>query len=669
MLMRYQEASFETEAGREVEETSAYSRPVVSSSPDSEHARSSDSANLDEMTYIPVVRLMGVELHAITEKKCIDLILKRLDEGIGGTVVTPNLDILRRCTKDLMFATLVSESDLVVADGMPLIWASRLQGTPLPGRIAGSDLIYSLSEAAAHRGRSIFLLGGDPGVADGAARILQQKYPTLKIAGTYVPPFGFENKSEEMSRMIDALTKSKPDIVWVALGSPKQEQLIHRIRGVLPSSWWLGVGISFSFLTGDVKRAPKWVQKLGLEWFHRVIQEPKRLFKRYFIHGLPFAVRLMISAVTNRKFGSESLPMAGHRHRNRWTARPTPSPSGQSVVTGSPEESKTPSLSESEISPVPPSDSDRLSGNVLVFSRSDSTLLGRGLKRLKAVILLGGKMRESPLSVAIRRSRLDLPLDENTTILNHWLNQCHELAGRALLESLTVRVSVDKTSIEPKVIDPRFTSMVQIERDRASFRGTGGLVADIASDYDDDDLLLVGSAHQVLLDPLWAIAAALDHKTGDFTLISHRDGTASGLMLFSCRTVREISKVGFIDLKEQALPQIAKHHDVRVVHCRQPTGLPLFTLSDYITALQQYYRRRERRRARMSILAEDHSRHFVIVEQGATVAADSYLHDTVVLKDAVIEPGAAVVRSLVCPGAVVPRNRTVIDQLVKGSSN
>jgi mannose-1-phosphate guanylyltransferase len=190
------------------------------------------------------------------------------------------------------------------------------------------------------------------------------------------------------------------------------------------------------------------------------------------------------------------------------------------------------------------------------------------------------------------------------------------------------------------------------------------LIADIAADYADDDLLLVGNAHQVLLDPLWAIAAALDHKTGDFTLISHRDGTASGLMLLSCRTVREISRVGYIDLKEQALPTIAKRHDVRVVHCRQPTGLPLFTLADYITSLQQHSRRRERKRARTAPLSEDYNRHFAIIEEGATVAPDAYLHDAVVLRGATVEAGAAAIRSLVCPGATIRRGKFMSDQLV-----
>ena len=656
--MRYQEASIGVGQSVGVEKTSDASTRV-----DPPHSPADPPVGGDGPAYLPVVRLKGVELHAITERQCIDHILRKLDERVGGTVVTPNLDILRRCTRDLMFATLVSESDLVIADGMPLVWASRIQGTPLPQRVAGSDLISTLSAAAAKRGRSIFLLGGDPGAAAGAADILRVRNPDLNVAGTFVPPYGFETKPEEMSKLIDALTQAKPDIIWVALGSPKQEQLINRIKQVLPASWWLGVGISFSFLTGDVKRAPRWMQIFGLEWFHRVVQEPQRLFKRYFVHGLPFAASLMVSAIANRRFGRTDSHAAGHRHRSRKPLAPI-APNRLSAST-----SPAATVDSGATTPAAPindashSEQDR-PVDLTVLARSDSTLLGRGLKRLKAVILLGGKVRESPLSMAIGRSRLDLPLDETGTILNHWLTQCDELAQRAALEKLLVRVTVDQTSHEPKTIDPKYAHMVRVERDQSSFRGTGGLIADIAADYADDDLLLVGNAHQVLLDPLWAIAAALDHKTGDFTLISHRDGTASGLMLLSCRTVREISRVGYIDLKEQALPTIAKRHDVRVVHCRQPTGLPLFTLADYITSLQQHYRRRERKRARVAPLSEDYNRHFAIVEDGATVAPDAYLHDVVVLRGATVEAGAAAIRSLVCPGAVIRRGKLMSDQLI-----
>src|SRR5204863_7316900 len=131
---------------------------------------------------LPSIRLHGVELHAITERHCIEHILDELDAGHGGVVVTPNLDHLRRCTKDMSFGALVAEADLVVADGMPLIWASRLQRTPLPQRVAGSDLISTLSAAAAGRGRSIFLLGGMPGTADAAADVLRRSSPNLNVA-------------------------------------------------------------------------------------------------------------------------------------------------------------------------------------------------------------------------------------------------------------------------------------------------------------------------------------------------------------------------------------------------------------------------------------------------------------------------------------------------------
>jgi UDP-N-acetyl-D-mannosaminuronic acid transferase (WecB/TagA/CpsF family) len=127
---------------------------------------------------LPTVNIDGVEFHAITEQQCIAHILDELDAGRGGTVVTPNLDHLRRYTRDLTFGALVAEAELVVADGMPIIWASRLQRTPLPQRVAGSDLISSLSAAASKRGKSVFLLGGDEGTAEAGAKILAERDPS-----------------------------------------------------------------------------------------------------------------------------------------------------------------------------------------------------------------------------------------------------------------------------------------------------------------------------------------------------------------------------------------------------------------------------------------------------------------------------------------------------------
>jgi N-acetylglucosaminyldiphosphoundecaprenol N-acetyl-beta-D-mannosaminyltransferase len=241
-----------------------------------------------------------VPVHAVTERETVAHILDALDDGRSGVVVTPNTDYLRRCVGQAEFRRLVVSADLVVADGMPLIWASRVAGSPLPERVAGSNLISSLSADAARRGRSIFLLGGAEGAAAGAARVLTERSPDLRVVGTWVPPFGFENDPDELARMDAALLEAAPDIVFVGLGSPKTEMLIDRMRHRLPGTWWMGVGISFSFLNGDVPRAPLWMRRVGLEWLHRLASEPRRLARRYLIDGIPFGARLMAWSLRRR---------------------------------------------------------------------------------------------------------------------------------------------------------------------------------------------------------------------------------------------------------------------------------------------------------------------------------------------------------------------------------
>ncbi|MBI1372726.1 MAG: WecB/TagA/CpsF family glycosyltransferase [Phycisphaera sp.] len=239
------------------------------------------------------VVLDGVSLAAMTERGCIDRVLDDLDAGVGGWLVTVHLDMLRRVRRVDELRELIGAATLRVADGMPLVWASRLQRTPLPGRVAGSNLVDTLSGAAAERERSVFLLGGNPGTADAAAAELRRRYPTLRVAGTHCPPIGFEQDDEQLQRIGEAIDSAQPDIVYVALGFPKQERLIARLRDRRPAGWWIGVGISFSFLCGEVTRAPGWMQRLGMEWLHRLWQEPRRLIGRYLL-CLPFGAGLLV---------------------------------------------------------------------------------------------------------------------------------------------------------------------------------------------------------------------------------------------------------------------------------------------------------------------------------------------------------------------------------------
>lgn len=274
------------------------------------------------------VDLRGVVFDRVSEDQAVAYVLDSLDAGLGGWVITSNLDHLYRAGRDEDFRGMLDEADLVVADGMPLVWASKAQGTALPERVAGSSLAWTLTEKAAERGRSIFLLGGDEGIAEKARGVLTETYPGLRVVGTYYPPMGFEADDVEMGNMVKALRDSQADLVYVALGSPKQEKLIRRLREmadpVLPGAWWMGVGISLSYICQDVKPAPGWMKKSGLEWVFRLVQEPKRLVKRYLVDGVPFACVLLCSSLRRRVFsrrGSWRIPegrtprAAGGQHR------------------------------------------------------------------------------------------------------------------------------------------------------------------------------------------------------------------------------------------------------------------------------------------------------------------------------------------------------------------
>jgi N-acetylglucosaminyldiphosphoundecaprenol N-acetyl-beta-D-mannosaminyltransferase len=233
-------------------------------------------------------------LNAITEVQALDILETRISGGVGTWVLTPNLDILRHyCFNPSvrpLFHAHQGGADLLVADGMPLIWASRIGGHPLPERVPGSGLVWSLAKRAATRGWSIYLLGGAPGAAEKAGQVLQEKNPSLAIAGTCCPAMGFDKDPAQMAALRHQVASAKPTIIYVALGFPKQEYVIRYLRAALPNATFIGVGISLSFIAGDVRRAPRWVQASGLEWVHRLAQEPRRLARRYLVHDAPFAL-------------------------------------------------------------------------------------------------------------------------------------------------------------------------------------------------------------------------------------------------------------------------------------------------------------------------------------------------------------------------------------------
>lgn len=240
------------------------------------------------------IEIAGVRIDACTLEETVQRVVEHAaSRGAPAFVVTPNAHHVVMLQESEPFRRVYREAWLSVADGVPLIWASRLLGSPLPGRVNGTDLFEAVCAAAAKRRLRVFLLGGRPGAADAAARVLQERHPDLIIAGTYCPPFGFERDAEESARTISAVREARPDILFVGLGAPKQEIWMHENGEAVGVPVSLGIGVSFELVAGMVQRAPPWMQRSGLEWFFRLLMEPGRLWKRYAVTNPRFVALVL----------------------------------------------------------------------------------------------------------------------------------------------------------------------------------------------------------------------------------------------------------------------------------------------------------------------------------------------------------------------------------------
>lgn len=237
------------------------------------------------------VGTVGIDL--VDGDDVVDLVRSGWDTGRGGSIVTVNVDIARMASRDPEVQRLVNDSTLSVADGAPIVWASQIQGTPVPCRVAGSDLVHSLTAAAAECHGSVFLIGGPAGIPDQAASVFEDTLPGISIAGAVCPPFGFDEDETQIEVLVAQVAAARPDLVLVGLGFPKQERLIRRLQLEHPNAWYLGCGGGLAMAAGHVSRAPVAMQQVGLEWVYRLALEPRRLAGRYLGHDLPYAASLL----------------------------------------------------------------------------------------------------------------------------------------------------------------------------------------------------------------------------------------------------------------------------------------------------------------------------------------------------------------------------------------
>ena len=249
----------------------------------------------------PTVILGGVPVARLDLESTLALFGTWLEDPAGRRrVATANLDFLELASHDEQLLDCLGTADLVTADGEPLVWLSQLRGQPIPERVAGADLVPLLVGEAAERGRSVYFLGGQDGAAQQAIAVLQKRYPELKVAGFSEPMVDLSDE-QACLEIADSVRTSAADLVLVAFGCPKQDPFIERYGEQMGARLAVGVGGTFNFIAGRINRAPKWLQKMGLEWVHRLAMEPRRLVGRYWRDGCCF-LGLVMRIVLERSF-------------------------------------------------------------------------------------------------------------------------------------------------------------------------------------------------------------------------------------------------------------------------------------------------------------------------------------------------------------------------------
>jgi N-acetylglucosaminyldiphosphoundecaprenol N-acetyl-beta-D-mannosaminyltransferase len=227
------------------------------------------------------IDILGIKVDRVGMADTIARIEEFIADRFPRIVITPNVDHLIKARRDGEFKRIYDEADLSVPDGVPLLWAAQFLGTPLVERVNGTDLFEALCARAAEKGYRLFFLGAAPGIAAAAAAELEQRHPGLNIVGTYSPPFDFLDSAAENQKIESMIRAAQPDVLFVGLGAPKQEKWINQYMHRLQVPVSIGIGASFEYVAGCTARAPYWMQRTGLEWLYRIVENPARYWQRY----------------------------------------------------------------------------------------------------------------------------------------------------------------------------------------------------------------------------------------------------------------------------------------------------------------------------------------------------------------------------------------------------
>lgn len=248
--------------------------------------------------------ILGVAVDVVSFQEAVNRIEELVSIGKSHYVCVASTQDIMIAQKEQRFRQIVNHADLATPDGWPVVWAIRVSGYEQRGRVTGPDLMLAMCERSIITNHSHFFYGGAEGVPELLAQKLKEQFPGLKVKGVYSPPFR-PLAEEEDKKVVEMLNNSGADMLWVGLGTPKQHFWIKDHLGKVKIPVMLGVGAAFDFHSGRIKRAPKWMQNNGLEWLHRLYQEPRRLWLRYFEYLPKFALKFTAQFLQVRHYSAD----------------------------------------------------------------------------------------------------------------------------------------------------------------------------------------------------------------------------------------------------------------------------------------------------------------------------------------------------------------------------
>jgi N-acetylglucosaminyldiphosphoundecaprenol N-acetyl-beta-D-mannosaminyltransferase len=238
------------------------------------------------------VDVLGVHVSAINMDVAVNTVQEWLTSGLPNYVCVTGVHGVMECQRDPDLLSIHNSAGMVTPDGMPMVWASWWAGVSAAGRVYGPELMLELCRSSVEQGWRSFFYGGKPGVAERLAANLVERFPGFQVAGTHVPPFR-DLTSAEDALVIDRINRAGADLLWVGLSTPKQERWMAVHRGLINTPVMIGVGAAFDINSGNLNQAPRFVQRSGFEWLYRLVQEPRRLWRRYLRNNPEFVIRML----------------------------------------------------------------------------------------------------------------------------------------------------------------------------------------------------------------------------------------------------------------------------------------------------------------------------------------------------------------------------------------